>query len=425
LYILVGENIRKGVDMKGKSRSEAQGDSPRRGEAPAKNGRNGEPSFHVSPAGFYRCSPEGRYLIVSPRFARMLGYDSPDEMAGAITDIGRQVYLRAGERAESLRIADLEEACSAEIQLVTREGEPLWVSDAIQAVRGKNRMVIYYDGLVHDISARKAAEAALREREGLYRTLVDLASDMVFVKDDRLQNIFVNKKLIAFSGKTEKDLIGKTDSAFMATASAKIARVTDVKATMSLSVTTSEQTIGDRIYETRKFPVRLGDGVTGVGGFIRDITEYKRAEQALKAKSSSIEEVNVALRVLLRQREEDRNEVKEKVFCNVKNLVLPYVDALKRRRLPEEERIYVEILETNLKNVISPFVQKMLRVFSDFTPTEILVANFIKEGKTIKEVAAILRVSEDAVNRHRQHIRNKLGLNKKKVNLKIYLMSLK
>ncbi len=59
-----------------------------------------------------------------------------------------------------------------------------------------------------------------------------------------------------------------------------------------------------------------------------------------------------------------------------------------------------------------------------FTPTEIRVANLIREGKTIKEIAGILGVSENAINHHRQNIRNKLGLNKQKVNLRTHLLSL-
>jgi DNA-binding CsgD family transcriptional regulator len=66
----------------------------------------------------------------------------------------------------------------------------------------------------------------------------------------------------------------------------------------------------------------------------------------------------------------------------------------------------------------------MSSTYSQFTPTEIRVANLIRDGKTIKEIAEISGISENAVNHHRQNIRNKLGLNKQKINLKTYLMSL-
>ncbi len=78
-------------------------------------------------------------------------------------------------------------------------------------------------------------------------------------------------------------------------------------------------------------------------------------------------------------------------------------------------------IETNLQNILSPFVQRLSSIYSQFTPTEIRVANLIREGKT-KEIAGILGVSENAIN-HRQNIRNKLGLNKQKVNLRTHLLS--
>ena len=109
---------------------------------------------------------------------------------------------------------------------------------------------------------------------------------------------------------------------------------------------------------------------------------------------------------------------------NVKRLVLPYIETLRAKRLDQEQKTYLDILETNLKNIISPFVQKMGYVYSQFTPTEIMVANLIRDGKTIKEIAAISGVSDNAINHHRQNIRDKLGLNKQKINLKSYLMSL-
>jgi PAS domain S-box-containing protein len=160
-------------------------------------------------------------------------------------------------------------------------------------------------------------------------------------------------------------------------------------------------------------------------GTLENITHRKEIEGELKVKSLSLEEVNAALKVLLKQRDRDKEELEEKILYNVKKLVLPYIERLKERRLDDEQKTYLAILETNLKNIVSPFVQKMVYVHASFTASEILVANFIKEGKTIKEIARISGVSENAINRHRQNIRNKLGLNKRKVNLKAYLMSMK
>jgi PAS domain S-box-containing protein len=249
-------------------------------------------------------------------------------------------------------------------------------------------------------------------------------TDGVFVKDEEFRHIIVNQWLMAFFGRKEEEIIGKTDFELLPPDVALSCRRTDGEALGASSVVISEQVMGDRVLETLKFPVSLGDNKTGIGGFIRDITERKKAEEEVKAKSLSLEEVNAALRVLLKQREQDKTELEDKIVNNVKKLVVPYIEKMENRRLDDEQTTYLSILKTNLENIVSPFAQRMVYVYSNFTPTEILVANLIRDGKTIKEVAKVFGVSENAVNRHRQNIRNKLGLNKQKVNLKAYLMSL-
>ena len=159
--------------------------------------------------------------------------------------------------------------------------------------------------------------------------------------------------------------------------------------------------------------------------YLRDVTDRKHVEEELKIKSRNLEEANTALKVLLKQRDQDKGDLEEKVLRNVKELVLPYIDKLKGKQLNDEQRRYIDILETNLKNIISPFLQRMTAISLYLTPAEIRVANFIKENKTVKEISKIIGVSESAVNLHRQHIRNKMGLNKKKINLRVYLLSLK
>jgi DNA-binding NarL/FixJ family response regulator len=150
----------------------------------------------------------------------------------------------------------------------------------------------------------------------------------------------------------------------------------------------------------------------------------QEAERNLNMKSRSLEEVNTALRVLLEQREQDKNELEDKILFNVRKLILPYIDSLKQRQLDDDQRTYLDVLETNLKNIISPFAKKLTSIHDNFTPQEIKVADLIRDGKTVKEIASAFGVSESAINVHRQHIRNKLGLNNQKINLRSYLLSL-
>jgi DNA-binding CsgD family transcriptional regulator len=175
--------------------------------------------------------------------------------------------------------------------------------------------------------------------------------------------------------------------------------------------------------------------------FVRDITRQKRAEESLKKAheqlerrvkertadlfraKNNLEEVNTALRVLLRQRDEDKAELEEKVLANVKNLMLPYLEKLKNTSLDSNQRVYVSILESNLNEIILPFSRKLSYNYLGLTPTEIRVANLIKDERTTKEIAEIMNLSGKTVETHRTRIRKKLGIKHKKVNLRSYLSS--
>ena len=182
-----------------------------------------------------------------------------------------------------------------------------------------------------------------------------------------------------------------------------------------------EQRVEERTEELVKANIRLK----------KEIEERKQAEQnllqkeeELKLKSLHLEEANTALRVLLKRGEQDKNELEEKVLSNIKELALPYLEKLKLGNLDYKQGAYVEILESNLNDIISPFLKKLSSQYLNLTPTEIQVANLIREGKSTKEIAEILNISERAIEFHRNNIRDKLGLKKSKTNLRSYLLTL-
>ncbi len=163
----------------------------------------------------------------------------------------------------------------------------------------------------------------------------------------------------------------------------------------------------------------------------RDITERKRTEEALRKKkaeltekSRHLEEVNTALKVLLKRRENDKIELGENLLANVRELVLPYLEKLKKSQSESHQMTLVGILESNLGDIVSPFATKLSSRYLNLTPTEIQVASLIRDGRTTKEIGALLHLSANTIMSHRYHIRGKLGLKNKKANLRSYLQSL-
>jgi len=152
--------------------------------------------------------------------------------------------------------------------------------------------------------------------------------------------------------------------------------------------------------------------------------ELKFREQELEARKKSLEELNAARRVLLKKGEEDKKELEEKRLFNVQELVMPYADSLMKSRLDPHQRESLKVIRSNLNDIISPFGRAMSLGTLKLTPKEIQIANLIKEGRTTKEIADLLRLSDRTITTHRDNIRKKLGLKAKKANLRTHLLSL-
>ena len=150
----------------------------------------------------------------------------------------------------------------------------------------------------------------------------------------------------------------------------------------------------------------------------------KKSEKALKVKAKNLKEANTALRVLLKQRQEDKTELEEKVVSNVKELVEPYLKKIQRTRLTERQNACLSILESNLKEIVSPFSRSLFAKFMNLTHSEIQIANLVKHGMTTKQISEMLDLSTKTVEFHRHNIRKKTGIKNTKANLRSYLLSL-
>ena len=97
---------------------------------------------------------------------------------------------------------------------------------------------------------------------------------------------------------------------------------------------------------------------------------------------------------------------------------------MKSAQLKAKDKTLVEIIDTHLQDIMVPLMQNLTNANILLTPQEMQVATLVKDGKTSKEIADILIVSEATVNFHRKNLRVKFGLTNKQTNLRSYLMSL-
>jgi DNA-binding CsgD family transcriptional regulator len=155
---------------------------------------------------------------------------------------------------------------------------------------------------------------------------------------------------------------------------------------------------------------------------VQEKLEIKEAE--LLRQRERLEETNTALRVLLRQRDEDRARTEDTFVQNTAQLVQPYLDRLLQGSLAEKQRTLAEIIDTNLKDLVSPFIRRLNSLTFLLTPQELTVADMVRHGKTSKEMAEIMNLSVSGVDFHRRRLRNKLGLTNSPRNLRTHLLSL-
>ena len=161
--------------------------------------------------------------------------------------------------------------------------------------------------------------------------------------------------------------------------------------------------------------------IIGLHGMVQDITERKalemelavyhmQLEELVKTRTAELEELNTALKASVSHREADKTELKEKILSDVNEMIIPYLEKIKRSPLNATQEAYMDIVETNLKAIIDPFLSHMSTKHYHLTHKEIQVLDLIKAGRSTTKIASILKVGTSAIDFHRKNIRKKLGL---------------
>jgi len=150
----------------------------------------------------------------------------------------------------------------------------------------------------------------------------------------------------------------------------------------------------------------------------------QKSEAQLAKEKAGLEEVNIALRVLLKKGEEEKKKLEEQMVANVNQLIMPHIENMKKDPLTKRQRMNFDFVESNLAKLTSPFLRNISHFSLRLSPMEIKIAHLVKEGKSSKEFAEDLSLSKDTIDIHRKNIRRKCGINGKSQNLRTMLMSL-
>jgi len=279
--------------------------------------------------------------------------------------------------------------------------------------------------------ARKLVNEELRKSEEKARGLLNATTDSIFLTDTKGIVLAINETGARRFGKKPQDLIGINTFTLYSDESADKTQEQMNTVIRSGKPVRFEDEHSGIIFDNNIYPIFNRRGkVSQLAVYGRDITKERETEiqlgareKELEIKTANLQDANAALRALLKRREEDKTELEEKMLFNVKELVCPYLEKLKESGMNGRQTNFLDIIESNLNNIVSPFIPGLSSMHLKLTPSEIQIANLIKQGKTTKEIADMLNLSPRTIETHRDSIRKKIGLKNKKTNLRTYLMS--
>ena len=173
--------------------------------------------LHEAPIGFFKSTPEGRYISVNPVLAKMYGYGSPEELVSSITNIATQVYVNPLDRECFIQSLNANGwVANHECLLRRRDGSTFWASRNARVVRHADDSILHYQGFTADITDRKNAEVRQRDSESLQRTIMESVPIGMAIIDAASRQIeYVNSAAASMFGADPKIIQGKRCHQFL------------------------------------------------------------------------------------------------------------------------------------------------------------------------------------------------------------------
>jgi PAS domain S-box-containing protein len=152
--------------------------------------------FENATEGLFQTTVDGRLITANPAFARICGYDSPEEMIATVTDLAHQLYVSPKNREDAARLQEEHGTLRGfEVEVYRKDGEKIWLSVNRRSVRNQAGEVLYFEGSVNDITARRRIEEENLKTRQQYESLVQSIDGIVWERDVRtFKFTFVSKQ---------------------------------------------------------------------------------------------------------------------------------------------------------------------------------------------------------------------------------------
>lgn len=160
--------------------------------------------FENSQIGMYRTTPDGKTLLVNPYMANLHGYDTPDMMLSDYSEDTPARYVNPLRRSEFAEILDREGQVTDFESAVYRSDidDIIWISESAYAIRDEENNIIYYEGVLIDITRQKRYEQEVQRSEAFFRAIFEHSADSVIVVDTTSHIIMANRahqQLVGYS----------------------------------------------------------------------------------------------------------------------------------------------------------------------------------------------------------------------------------
>ena len=266
--------------------------------------------FKNAAEGIFQSTLEGKYISVNPAFARIAGFNSPDEMIDTVTDIQRKLYVHPEDR---IRLMDLLERhgtiSNFEVEIKRKDGILIWISINVKLVEDGTGKTKYLEGTIIDITMRKLAEGALQESEEQFRNSLENAPDCIYMNDLEGNFLYGNRRCEEITGYKREELIGKNFVELNILTENSLARATELLRANRKGKSTGPDELGIIRKDGRLVPVEINSSVLHRKGqavvlaFARDINERRQAEEELEKSHQELRSLSAHLISL---REEER-----------------------------------------------------------------------------------------------------------------------
>lgn len=389
----------------------------------------------TAPDGIVMIDTDGTMKAFNEAFAKLHGYQTEEMLGMNFFELYKDFENRMQAEQLFQYLAGGGRLSHQEIVITTKAGQQIPVELSVAEVKDNNNAIRSFIAIYRDITERKISEEALRFSEQKYRDLVENISDLIYALDDHGIVTYISPTVEHLTDYTAEDIIGKPFEMFIHPDDISMAR----KAFHNVRSGIVEQSEYRVVVKDGKYfwgmtssrPIFEDGRFLGIHGILTDITGRKNAElellqaqRELEIKTRHLEDTNTALKVILKHQEEEKHQVERNIYDSISNLIKPYTDKIRASVNDEQVRMYLKIIDSNLEQITRPYTSQLSSHFAKLTPTEIQIADLIRENKSTKDIADILNISVTTVFFHRRNIRDKLGLKNNSVNLRTHIQSL-